>query len=304
MNTVINKQKKNVKRSVFYYGMLLIPVLQFCLFYVYVNFDSFCMAFTKFDYDSGRFVFVGAETIKEIFHHYTTFDARGSTGRSALLLIANLLIGIPLPIVFSYYLYKKSFGYKFFKVMLFLPSMISAIVMSTIFRYFMDEAVSAIGTFFGKDWGGLLFFPNSSFPIVMFYVLWMSMGSQIILYSGAMSAISESVVEAGALDGIKRHEELFYIIIPSIWSTIITFIVMKVASTFVDMMSLYDFYGGSAHSDIMTVGYFLYSKINSSTTTFADYPYLSGLGLFYTAITLPCVIILNAALNKWGPRED
>jgi len=304
MGTTINKKKKDLKRSIFYYGMLFIPLLQFCMFYVYVNFDSIYMAFTKFDYDGGGFVFVGLETLKEIFRHYATFDVWGSTGRSVILLIANLLVGIPLPIVFSYYLYKKSFGHKFFKVMLFLPSMISAIVMSTIFRYFMDEAVSAIGTFFAKDWSGLMFFPKSSFPIVLFYVLWMSMGSQIILYSGAMSAISDSVIEAGALDGITRPKELIHIIIPSIWATIVTFIVMKAASTFVDMMSLYDFYGGSANSEIMTVGYFLYSKINSATTTFADYPYLSGLGLFYTAITLPCVIILNSVLNKFGPRED
>lgn len=293
------------KRHAFYYGMLLIPLLQFCVFYIYVNFDSFYMAFTNYDYNEG-FVFVGFDVFKGIFYKFDTVNYYwGATWRSILLTVVRILIGIPIPLVFSYYLFKKFFGHKFFKVMLFLPTMVSAIVLVTIFKNFVECALTEFGELFGLNIpSDLLFNPKKSFPVVMIYYLWMGLGSQLILYTGAMSTISESITEAAAIDGASSMREFFSIVIPSVWSTIVTFIVIRLATTFTEMMSLYDFYGGGASEDIMTIGYYLYKTINNPNTKFTEYPELSAMGLIFTLVNLPVVIGAKWLLEKFGPSEE
>ncbi len=294
------------KRHAFYYGMLLIPLLQFCVFYVYVNFDSFYMAFTNYDYDKGGFVFAGFEVFKGIFYKFDTINYYwGATWRSVWLTVIRIIVGIPIPLVFSYYLFKKFAGHKFFKVMLFLPTMVSAIVLVTIFRNFVEYALPELGEILGLEIASdLLYNPNKAFPVVMIYYLWMGLGSQLILYTGAMSTISESVTEAAAIDGASNVREFFSIVVPSVWSTIVTFVVIRLATTFTEMMSLYDFYGGGASEDVMTIGYYLYRAINQSSTKFSEYPELSAMGLIFTLVNLPVVIGAKYLLEKFGPSEE
>ncbi len=300
------KAKTKLKRSMFYYGMLLFPLAMFCLFYIYTNIDSIYMAFSNFSYETGKFEFVGFDVFETIFYNFGLYNYFwDSTWRSVILVCARIFILIPMAFIFSYYLYKKLFGHKVLKVLMFLPTMVSSIVMVTVFRYFMEYALPEIGTVFG------VFIPNdllsnvsTAFPVVLTYYVWMSLGSQIMLYTGAMSAISDSVIEAGALDGASHIKEMLFIVFPSVWGTIVTFIVVGVAGTFTDMMCLYDFYGNGASNDIMTIGYYLYRQINSPSVTYAQYPELSGLGLLYTLVSLPIVLTLRYLLVRFGPKED
>jgi len=55
--------KKNIRDKrkqdlIFYVVMLAIPMLQFAIFYIGVNFNSFLMSFQKFDEASKEFVFL------------------------------------------------------------------------------------------------------------------------------------------------------------------------------------------------------------------------------------------------------
>lgn len=296
----------NANANIFYYSMLFIPLLHFCVFYIYANFDSFYMAFTEYDYAAGSFKFVGFKTYNELFYKFETVGYYwGSIKNSLLLMGFNLLIGIPLPIIFSNYLFKRSYGSGFFKVTLFLPTMISSIVLVTIFKNCVEYALPALGDVLGTTIApDLIANPDKAKWVVLFYSLWLGFGSQIILYTGAMSAISVSILEAAELDGAGRVRELWSVVLPSIWPTIITFTVTTLSGTFNGMMHLYDFYGGAASEDVMTMGYYLFKKINSKSTTFRDYPELSAIGLMCTGITCCVVLVIKHLMEKVGPSED
>ena len=56
-----NKEKKKFwtmkrKRLCFIWGMLALPLLQWLVFFVYVNLDSIAMSFQQIDYASGKVV--------------------------------------------------------------------------------------------------------------------------------------------------------------------------------------------------------------------------------------------------------
>ena len=63
MKTVDNiNVKGNVfqnKKLIFYIAMMAIPVIQFCIMYIGVNFNSILLAFQKYNIDTGRYVYNG-----------------------------------------------------------------------------------------------------------------------------------------------------------------------------------------------------------------------------------------------------
>ena len=59
VQTVPTTPKKRLKlnnKKIFYYSLMLFPLLQFCIFYIGVNFQSILLAFQK--YENSSFVFL------------------------------------------------------------------------------------------------------------------------------------------------------------------------------------------------------------------------------------------------------
>ncbi len=64
---------------------------------------------------------------------------------------------------------------------------------------------------------------NTERATIMFYSIYVSFGPRVLVYSSAMSGISESIIESAELDGVNTWQELVHIVLPSIWSTFVTF---------------------------------------------------------------------------------
>ena len=179
-----------------------------------------------------------------------------------------------------------------FRIILFLPSIISSVVMVLIYKYFVDRAVPGVWELLtGKTILGLIANPKTTWFSVVFYGLWTGFASSTMIYSSTMSGISDSVVEAAKLDGIDPLRELWYI----------TFTVTGFAAILTNNANLYSFFGDNAEYDLYTFGYYLYIETKKST---ANYPYLASLGLIFTAVVAPLTVLLRWAMNKFGPRTD
>lgn len=153
-----HKMSKGKKRDLlFYFLMMVFPVVQFCIFYIGVNGNSILMAFQNIDISTNSITWTFdnmVNAVKMLTSDPTLLNALKMSAISYLLI---LLIGTPLGLLFSYYIYKKHFGSNAFKVFLFLPSIISAIVMVTIYMFFVDRAIpAAASSWFGKVMEGLL----------------------------------------------------------------------------------------------------------------------------------------------------
>ena len=116
-----------------------------------------------------------------------------------------------------------------------------------------------------------------------------------------MSGISESIIESAQLDGVTPFKELVLIVLPSIWSTFVTFMVSAVVGIFTNQMSLFTFYGTNADVSLYTFGYYLYRGAKIGTSS--DYPYLSAMGLLLTAVALPITLFTRWSLKKFGPSR-
>ena len=304
---VTNVKKRslyNGKRRLIFYSIGVIwPVAQFLVFYLYVNFNSIILSFQKLDYESQRWVFVGFENFKQIFLDFAEKDYMWTALKNTFIVFAVHTFTIITPIFTTYYLFKKRFFSSGFKVLLFLPAIISSMALILCYKYFADVAMPEILLkITGVKHKGLMSDINTRFPMLLFYSAWFGMGSNFLLYLGAMSGISDSVIEAAQLDGVTPSQELFKIVIPLIFPTISTFIITSFATMFTNQINVFAIWGATADYDVYTTGYFIYMK--SATGSVSEYPYLSAFGIMLTAIAVPLCFGTRYLFKKIGPSNE
>ncbi len=150
-----NKSKSKIGQTgnKWVYALLMaFPLLHFCVFYVYVNANSIAMAFQNVDPVTGERVLVFSN-FAEQFKFLATGPALNMLRVSLLGYVVHLVVGLTTGVLFAYYVYKKRVMSSTFRVLMFLPSIIPAIVFVTIYRYFTDNAFPEIiaGLFHLKD---------------------------------------------------------------------------------------------------------------------------------------------------------
>ena len=297
--------KASRKKFLFYCLMLAFPVVQFCIFWIGVNANSLVLAFQKYDASNNSYLFdIAFSALKDSFYDLTHNGLLLTAAKnSAILYLVNTGIGVTLTLFFSFYIYKKGPLNGFYKIMLFLPSIISSVVMVLLYKYFVESVVPELAELLTRTRiKGLLSNENTRFSVLLFYTIWSGFGMQLLVYVGSMDNISNSVVEAAKIDGVNKMQEFFYITLPSIWSTIVTFLTVSVAGFFTNQMSLYTFYGEYAPNDLTNFGYFLFRETYAVGRS--RYPYVASLGIYMTMIAAPVTFLVKFLLEHFGPSSN
>lgn len=300
------KKGFSIKRRnelIFYSALLFIPLLQFCVFYIYVNINSIILAFQEYSLISGS-KFTGLANFKTVISELVNNTTlQNSLKNTFLVFLLGLAIGTTLPLCVSYYIYKKKPMSHFFRIMLFLPSILSSLVLVLAYKYFLEIAVPAIWLkLFDRTIEGLLYNPKTNFFFILFYTYWFGFGANFLLYLSAMAGISESVVESAKLEGVTPFQEFIHITLPLIYPTVVTFIIVNIGTLFANQLNLYSIYEKYAPDHVQTIGYYLYKE-----TAIADltrYPYLSAFGLLCTVVAVPLSFGVRFLLNKIGPSVE
>ncbi len=305
-NDKVNQRlRNNLREHIGYWLIIALPIAQIILFYFVVNFNSILLAFKE--YDGTNMDWVGFKNFEKIFNDFSTVPVmKYAIGNSFLMLLINLVVGISTGLFFSYYIYKGRFGSGIFKVIFYLPSIISSVVLVFIYRYMTDQFLpNLLNKIFGTEMGGFLSITNEPmiFPTIVFYSLWMSFGTPIMLYVGAMKDIDVSIIEAAQVDGVTPFKEFLFVVFPQIFPTFITFVTTTLAALFVNQLNLFTFFSINADIKLQTTGYYLYVKVFRSTG-FADYPYCAALGIITTIVTGLLMFVVRKVLNRVNPMRE
>ncbi len=312
------KKEKGIGRKkdlIFYCLILIWPVLQFCIFYIYVNFNSFLLAFKDIKMDLNAdsiskytYTFSG-KAFADLWELLKTKTIREAGLISLLTYGLSLFITMPLGLLFSFYISKKHFGAGFFRVMLFLPSILSSVVTVTVYTYFINQALpqmledvfrlKEVMPFMSRT-------PAWQFVMVFLYNLLVGFGVSVLMYANAMSGIDPEINEAAMLDGATGIKEFIYVALPMVFPTISVFIVTGIAGIFTNQFNLFSFYGNKADVPFQTFGYYLYKETQKyqAKNDMSHYPLLSALGIAMTVVAVPLTFLVRWLLEKYGPSED
>lgn len=304
----INQRKKS--RGIFYVCMVALPLLQFCLMYIYVNFNSILLSFQEYTANVGKLGYtIKFAGLKNYLVALGAIEKRMYMLKNSLeVFFWSTIVGITLALVFSFYLYKNYCGSSLFKVILFMPQIISSVVFALLFKYMVSDVYKEIYEMITHNKTlGLLDSNDTRFPTILFFNVWIGFGVNVMLFSGSMSGINESVVESAHLDGVNLIQEFWYITIPMIYPTLVTFIVVGLAGIFTSQAHLYTLFASSADT-VSTYGYFMYVQtLKADVTTNINnmsYPELSAMGLMMTAVVFPLTVGVRKLLEKFGPSVE
>ena len=282
------------------------PVLQFVIFYLFVNFNSVLLSFKDIDvYDYSKYKWT-FDNFTRWFKDPTMFDQMiHAAGVSLKVYLITLVVGVPLGLFFSYYIFKKLPAAGFFRVMLFLPSILSSIVLVSIYVSFMNNVLAdVLKKIFNMDKKIDFFSIHRRFATVMFYNIFIGFATSVLMYANKMSSISTEVIESAHLDGASGFKEFWYIVLPMSFSTVSVFLVTGVAGIFTNQINDFLFFGTTPNNETMTLGYLLYVKTYTAKQNMAEYPTIASLGLMITIVAIPLTFLVKHLLDKYGPKED
>lgn len=306
----MERSKRNkLKKNLFVYSLIAYPLILFLIFYVVVNFNSILLAFQTID-GSGK-SFAGLNNFKtflsEMFGEGNLLSY--SFINSIKMYFINLVVCMPLYVFFSYLLFKKCFLNKTVSFLVMIPSIMSGLVIALIFVNFIGSngpltfIMERTGWNGGK-WLNLLYDEKYAFGTTLFYMIWLSFATSLIVYPTAMRGINPEVLESAKIDGISNmFQELWYIILPLIYPTLTTFLITGFAAIFSTSGPLLEFYYTDAPDYVSNMGYYFTKMILVDGTEFSYPKYAAG-GIILTIIVAPLTILLKWALVKFGPATE
>jgi ABC-type sugar transport system permease subunit len=287
------------KAQLFCWSIVILPIIQFLVFYVYVNFNSIMLAFKEYKISLDPLVpdtisWIGFKNFTDVWRDL--FSAGGDllymTGNSLIRFLVNLLL-MPIKWLFAYAIWKKIPASGFFKVVLFLPSIIPGLIWTTVFRHILLDGLA--------PWD--LLSADKAMTTDIVYASWLGLTTSMILYWGQMSNISPSVIESAKIDGAGDLRIFIKIVFPVIYPTITIFIVQMIPTFFSNQGHLFEFFGAGAPEKTWTLGYYFFVQVISESSM-PFYPYASAAGLIFTLIAAPLTLFVRWAMEKFGPSED
>lgn len=285
------------KKWIFCYLMLAIPVAHFLVFWLYLNIESILMGFREYK-GGGEYIW----TLKQFGKVFESFRDPKSEIYLALIntlkfFLLNIFI-FCISFLVSYWLFKKIPGHRVYRVLFFIPSIISAVVMTTLFKYFIQPSgpfEKILATIFSLDPNQIpVWLGNEKYALgtVFVYSVWTGLASNLVVLSSAMARIPDSVLESVALDGISMTREFFQIVVPMVWNTASTLIIMLVSGIFSSSGEILLLTNGEYNTT--TISFYIFKQVKYSEA----YELPSALGFFFTCIGFPLTLGIRRLMGK------
>ena len=306
--------KRNAKEYLFVLSLIAWPIIQFLVFWVYVNFESFTLIFKVYKPLQGEYVWSGVDDIVKLFKEMVLGESpvmNRAMWNSVFSIIPGLFLILPLAFITAYAFYKHVPGERLFRVVFYLPSMISIVVLTMCYKYLFDPNFGSIRLLFENVFGieGLKWLTPSTdnglvWPLIYLYCLWSGLGSNVILMSGAMQRIPKEIAESAKLEGVGFWREAWSITLPLTMTTVSNFIVLSVMGMFSFMMQpmLLTNETGGPEGMTQTIAMYVYATTASGLES--SMKSAVTIGILFSLLFGPWVFVIKALLDKFTPKIE
>lgn len=293
-------RRRRIWQNIPLYAMFL-PVIAFYFIFKYLPMGGLVIAFKNFNFAKGIWgsPWVGLRYFEMLFNAPATLNIIRNT---FVLSVLRIIFGFPAPILLALLLnemhcerYKKTL-----QTVLYIPHFFSWVIVgglvATIFSQETGFINAIIKSITGKPYP-FLYREGSWMAIFIGSGIWKGMGYGTIIYMAALTAIDPTFYEAAVLDGANKAQQIWYVTLPCIRSTIVTLFILQTGS-------------------VMEVGFDqVYALMNNVVSNVADvistYVYRMGIqgarfspatamGLFDSLVGLVLVLISNRIAKAFG----
>lgn len=225
--------KKRSGRSRFVFLCAAPAVLLFTVFMIIPTINVFRMSLFRRSAYSVDEEFVGAENFARLMSDGNFIRSMQNT---ILLIVVVTIVTFAFALVFAAILTREEIkGQNFFRVIFYIPNILSVVVISAIFSAIYDTnngmLNSLLSLFSGKTVAVLWKGENMVVTSLIIAMIWQAIGYYMVMYMASMASIPQSLYESAGLDGAGRITQFFQITLPLIWTNIRTTLTFFIIST-------------------------------------------------------------------------
>lgn len=210
-------------------------VILFTIFMIIPTINVFRMSLYKWGGFSNTKTFVGISNFKKLLTDENFFRSFQNT---ILLIVVVTIVTMVLALLFAAILTRsKIFGQNFFRVIFYIPNILSIIVIAAIFSAIYDPTNgllnNIINLFRGENAEMILWLGDQQLVIysIAIAMIWQAVGYYMVMYMASMASVPESLYESAGLEGAGGVTQFFQITIPLIWTNIRTTLTFFIIST-------------------------------------------------------------------------
>ena len=288
--------KSNLKRTGFIFACVAPAVILFVIFMAVPTFNVFRLSLYQLSTFNPNEVFIGMKNFQMLMKDANFIR---SMQNMLLLIVMVTVFTMATALIFAGILTREKLkGQDFFRIVFYIPNILSFVVISGIFSaiYDIDRGLlNSILNLFGKE--GILW--KGEEHVIMSLVIamvWQAIGYYMVMYMASMSAVPGSLYESAGLDGADRVTQFFQITLPLIWINIRTTLTFFIISTinmaflFVSAMT-----GGGPNNASNVALLYMYNQKNLG----GGYGYAMAIGVVIFLVSFG----LSALVNKVTERE-
>lgn len=237
-------QKKSSGQKHWTLILFMVPGLVYLLLNNYIPMAGILLAFKKVNYTLGIFKspWCGLSNFKYLFK---TKDAAIIFRNTVLYNLAFIVLGTAAAVATAILLgeVKKKKLLKIYQTSILLPHILSTAVIAYLAFAFLSKDSGFLNNAIIKPLGGdaISWYSKPKYwPYILTFIqLWRSVGYTTIMYYATLVGIDTSYYEAAVIDGASTWDQIRYITLPCLKTTIITLTIMNLGRMFYSDFGLF-----------------------------------------------------------------
>jgi len=302
MSTNLTKRREEK----FAYAALVLPAV--IIYLSVVAFPTiFSVMLSLTNYNGGKIFgnpnvkFVGFTSYKWMFTE-PTGNFFMSLKNNMLIVAVSVFGQIPLGFALAYILTRKLIkGTGFFQAMIYVPNIISPVIIGILFKNFylnQNSVYMEIVRFFKPT----AEFTISNHPMipVLVVILWMYTGFYMIIFMANLQRIDPQIIEAARIDGAKEWQILTRIILPALSGVIVTCAILAISGSLRVFDLLYVMTSGGPGNQTRVLSLYMYLSAFQGAP---NYPLANAISTVMVLISFALIIITRRVEKIFGGKE-
>jgi raffinose/stachyose/melibiose transport system permease protein len=288
------------------YLILVLPAV--VIYYVVVAFPTvFSVILSLTDYSGGQVFggdgihFVGIRSYIEMFtepsgYFYTALK------NNMYIVLMSVFGQLPLGFVLAYILSRKLVkGVDFFQTVIYLPNVISPVIIGILFKNFYLNSTSLYMDI-RKMINPMAEYTFNNHPMipVLIVMLWMYTGMYVIIFLANIQRIDTSIIEAAKIDGASEAQALWYIILPALSGVIVTSAILAISGSLKSFDLVYVMTNGGPANQTSVLSLYMYMMAFRGAP---NYPLANAISTVMVLISFILIGITQRLEKQFGGRE-
>jgi alpha-1,4-digalacturonate transport system permease protein len=282
-----------LSRRIAPYLFVLPNMLIFAVFTIYPAINGFNISL--YDSRNGRtFTWVGTQNYERIL---TDPQFLSVVRNTVLFVVAFVAVSTALSILFAVLLDAQLRGRSFFRAVLFLPVLLSPVIVGLVWGWLLDRTNGLVNTILGGiglGQPGWLTEPRLALAAVVFVGVWTHLGFYSLIMLAGLQSIDRALYEAASLDGASAWQRFRQITLPLLRPTTLVVLILATIHGFQAFDFIYSLTGGGPVGATTLIVQFIYEKAFVSPIRYG----LASAGSVLLFVTVFAITLVNWLIGR------